>query len=110
MPEKRLFFSSLVIKKHRFMSSKSIFAAWLLTLVLCAACSPKLGEQKSVVFAGNPVFPGWYADPEGIVFGEEYWIYPTFSDHYPERRQPSKVTPAQLEMRKNAINDQYAAL
>lgn len=32
--------------------------------------------------AGNPVFPGWYADPEGIVFGKTYWIYPTFSAPY----------------------------
>ncbi|MFB9862258.1 glycoside hydrolase family 43 protein [Rufibacter immobilis] len=31
---------------------------------------------------GNPVFPGWYADPEGIIFGKKYWIYPTYSDRY----------------------------
>lgn len=30
----------------------------------------------------NPVFPGWYADPEGVVFGDEYWIYPTTSAEY----------------------------
>ena len=30
----------------------------------------------------NPVFPGWYADPEGVVFNKEYWIYPTFSAPY----------------------------
>ncbi|MCM5663018.1 glycoside hydrolase family 43 protein [Galbibacter mesophilus] len=27
----------------------------------------------------NPVFPGWYADPEGIIFNDEYWIFPTYS-------------------------------
>lgn len=32
--------------------------------------------------SGNPVFPGWYADPEGIIFGKKYWIYPTFSAPY----------------------------
>lgn len=32
--------------------------------------------------AGNPIFPGWYADPEGIIFGKKYWIYPTFSAPY----------------------------
>ena len=32
--------------------------------------------------AGNPVFPGWYADPEAAVFGKQYWIYPTYSDAY----------------------------
>lgn len=35
--------------------------------------------------AGNPVFPGWYADPEGIVFGKQYWIYPTFSAPYAQQ-------------------------
>lgn len=32
--------------------------------------------------SGNPVFPGWYADPEGIIFGKKYWIFPTFSAPY----------------------------
>ena len=36
------------------------------------------GKIKS----GNPVFKGWYADPEGTVFNKKYWIYPTYSDVY----------------------------
>ena len=24
-------------------------------------------------------FEGRYADPEGVVFGDTYWIYPTYS-------------------------------
>ena len=32
--------------------------------------------------SGNPVFPGWYADPEAIIYGKTYWIYPTYSDAY----------------------------
>ena len=35
--------------------------------------------------SGNPVFPGWYADPEGTVFGKDYWIYPTFSAPYDQQ-------------------------
>lgn len=35
--------------------------------------------------SGNPLFPGWYADPEGIVFGKTYWIYPTYSAKYKEQ-------------------------
>ena len=31
---------------------------------------------------GNPVFPGWYADPEAVRLGSTYWIYPTYSDKY----------------------------
>src|SRR5918993_4059414 len=36
-------------------------------------------SNKKNTFAGNPVFPGWYADPEGIIFQNQYWIYPTYS-------------------------------
>lgn len=32
--------------------------------------------------SGNPVFPGWYADPEATIFGKQYWIYPTYSAPY----------------------------
>lgn len=30
----------------------------------------------------NPLFAGWYADPEGVVFDDTYWIFPTYSDDY----------------------------
>ena len=29
-------------------------------------------------YSGNPIVEGWYADPEGVVFDDEYWIYPIF--------------------------------
>jgi len=35
--------------------------------------------------SGNPVFEGWYADPEGAVFDNEYWIFPTYSAAYNEQ-------------------------
>ncbi|HAX97089.1 MAG TPA: arabinan endo-1,5-alpha-L-arabinosidase, partial [Prolixibacteraceae bacterium] len=28
------------------------------------------------------VFEGWYADPEAIIYGKKYWIFPTFSAPY----------------------------
>jgi beta-xylosidase len=31
------------------------------------------------------VLPGWYADPEAIVLGDQYWIYPTFSAEYDQQ-------------------------
>ena len=37
---------------------------------------------KTTGKSGNPIFPGWYADPEAAVFGKTYWIYPTFSAPY----------------------------
>lgn len=48
----------------------------LLSLLLL--CTLALSAQK----AGNPVFPGWYADPEGMIFDNRYWIYPTYSAPY----------------------------
>ncbi|WP_143310561.1 glycoside hydrolase family 43 protein [Chitinophaga vietnamensis] len=35
--------------------------------------------------SGNPVFQGWYADPEAAVFDKQYWIYPTYSAPYNEQ-------------------------
>jgi hypothetical protein len=32
--------------------------------------------------SGNPIFPGWYADPEAAIFDSNYWVYPTYSDKY----------------------------
>jgi len=35
--------------------------------------------------AANPLFEGWYADPEGIIIGDEYWIFPTYSAPYDQQ-------------------------
>lgn len=53
-----------------------IVAALLLPLVTTV-----LAQKQS----GNPVFEGWYADPEGAVFNDEYWVYPTYSADYGEQ-------------------------
>ena len=62
---------------------KKIVVAIALCVVGCAACSHggKTGSQKSQM-SGNPVFPGWYADPEGMILDNQYWIYPTYSASY----------------------------
>ena len=35
--------------------------------------------------SGNPIFPGWYADPEAHVFEGRYWVYPTYSAPYDDQ-------------------------
>src|SRR5438045_6246999 len=35
--------------------------------------------------SGNPILPGWYADPEAHVFEGQYWIYPTYSAPYDQQ-------------------------
>jgi beta-xylosidase len=41
-----------------------------------------LAHSQDKERSGNPIFPGWYADPEGLIFNKEYWIYPTYSAPY----------------------------
>ncbi|MBL8067402.1 MAG: glycoside hydrolase family 43 protein [Armatimonadetes bacterium] len=36
-------------------------------------------------FSGNPIFPGWYADPEIHWFDEQFVVYPTFSARYEDQ-------------------------
>ena len=45
-------------------------------------CSQKLVPGSTGAFSGNPIFPGWYADPEGVVFKNRYWVFPTYSAPY----------------------------
>jgi len=65
-------------------------------------------KAKSVEKSGNPIFPGWYADPEIHIFDNTYWVYPTYSDDYkevPSGRGP--LSESQKEMQKNTINKSY---
>ncbi|RFM27444.1 glycoside hydrolase family 43 protein [Deminuibacter soli] len=58
---------------------KLILALALLPGVSCVTA------QKKVAQSGNPIFKGWYADPEAAIFGKEYWVYPTYSAPYKEQ-------------------------
>jgi beta-xylosidase len=49
---------------------------WSISLALAAALL-----SAGTASAQNPIVAGWYADPEIRVFGDRYWIYPTYSDH-----------------------------
>jgi beta-xylosidase len=50
-------------------------------LVVAAGISFSYAQNNSRT-SGNPIFPGWYADPEAVIFDNNYWIYPTYSDKY----------------------------
>jgi len=41
---------------------------------------PSTLAQKNAT--GNPISEGWYADPEGMVLNNEYWVFPTYSARY----------------------------
>ncbi|MBK7404807.1 MAG: family 43 glycosylhydrolase [Phycisphaerales bacterium] len=72
---------------------------------LAHAQSPR-PEFQAKGLSGNPILEGWYADPEAIVYGGDYWIYPTYSDDFgtPPARPPfDQLT----ERQQHAINPQY---
>ena len=55
---------------------------FLITLItLASSFLPAHSAEKG----GNPIAEGWYADPEGIIFGDKYWVYPTYSAPYGEQ-------------------------
>ena len=52
--------------------------ACFVLVCLCAGCaSPR--------HSGNPLFPGWYADPEVALLEHQCWIVPTTSAAYDEQ-------------------------
>ena len=50
--------------------------------ILLSACVSNRAKEKTVQYSGNPIFEGWYADPEGIIYDNQYWIFPTYSNLY----------------------------
>lgn len=65
---------------HKIMRKGSIILFACLIGALFVA--QDAGAKKK---SGNPIFPGWYADPEGMIFGDRYWVFPTYSAKYEEQ-------------------------
>lgn len=72
----------------------------LKSALLAAAAAAAIGAN-----AVNPVFPGWYADPEGIVIGNQVWVFPTLSRHYGDDKVKYK---ADMERRFERSVGEYA--
>ncbi len=74
------------LKNLKLSFPASLFLSLLLFLILQSGClrstKPEQKDSEAKGISGNPVFEGWYADPEGAVFGDEYWIFPTYSAPY----------------------------
>src|SRR5262249_14344942 len=54
-------------------------------LLLLAAAIAGLRAAAQTPRTGNPILPGWYADPEARGFDNQYWIYPTYSAPYEQQ-------------------------
>jgi len=64
----------------------SISKSLKLTAVLLAlSTGVTLAQDAAKATSGNPIFQGWYADPEAKIFGKTYWVYPTYSARYEEQ-------------------------
>ncbi len=61
------------------MKKKLIIVSAFLTLFIGAVFAQK---KMTRITSGNPIFQGWYADPEAAIFNNQYWIYPTYSAAY----------------------------
>lgn len=48
--------------------------------VLAAFSGVSISMSPLSAMGENPVFDGWYADPEGGIYDDIYWIFPTWSD------------------------------
>jgi len=57
----------------------------LSSVILFAVLLPANAQNKNAVTSGNPLFPGWYADPECVVLNNTFWIFPTWSAKYKEQ-------------------------
>ncbi|GGB17769.1 glycoside hydrolase family 43 protein [Puia dinghuensis] len=60
------------------MKNLTLFLSAIIVLHTATAQTP----NPTPITSGNPIFPGWYADPEAAVFDNAYWVYPTYSDKY----------------------------
>lgn len=79
----------------------------LLLFAATGAGYAQVSQGSDLTRSGNPILKGWYADPEGIIFGNEYWIYPTYSDDDGQPDRSSEFTEQQRLAQKNTINQQY---
>ena len=72
---------------------RSVGPVFVVTAILSIAPGPVVGQATR---SGNPLIPGWYADPEAHVFEGAYWIYPTTSAPYDEQTYMDAFSSADL--------------
>ncbi|MBI1387184.1 MAG: family 43 glycosylhydrolase [bacterium] len=66
---------------QRFQTIRGLFVFLFIGFISLSHAASQNDESKQER-SGNPVFSGWYADPEAVIFENKYWIYPTTSARY----------------------------
>lgn len=61
---------------------RNYFLSFLIASLIGCNTKESVQHTTALTLSGNPIVEGWYADPEGAVFGNTYWIFPTYSDKY----------------------------
>ena len=57
----------------------------LLSAALAMLAAMPMQAQDKKEMSGNPIFQGWYADPEGVVLDGQYWVFPTYSAEFDDQ-------------------------
>lgn len=63
------------------MTKKTLIYCILATINILG-CTPNGSKTKT---SGNPIFEGWYADPEAVIFDNQFWVYPTYSAKFEDQ-------------------------
>jgi beta-xylosidase len=71
--------------KNPFVSSLAMLAVLGSGLVVSLYAADPAKISNDPPRSGNPILKGWYADPEVTVFGNRYWIFPTYSAPYDQQ-------------------------
>lgn len=67
------------------MRGRALKTVALAVAIATGAIGAQAAQPSAKASSGNPIFPGWYADPEAAVFDNSYWIYPTSSLPYAQQ-------------------------
>ncbi|WP_420461218.1 glycoside hydrolase family 43 protein [Neolewinella sp.] len=61
------------------MTHRILLASISLIVLLCTCGRAPRTTPAPPTMSGNPLWEGWYADPEVAVLDGQYWIFPTYS-------------------------------
>lgn len=57
----------------------------ILSAALALLAAIPVQARNDAKTSGNPIFKGWYADPEGAVLDGQYWVFPTYSADFDDQ-------------------------
>lgn len=89
------------------MIIRNVLIVFIILSVLGLNKSCTMSKSQEAELVGNPVFQGWYADPEAVIFDDTYWIFPTYSDHYLGPDSSDYLSEWQIEKRSDVPYPSY---